>query len=140
TYKLRGGRFANNRDKWRAYRESLTEFQPEILHAQEALAYGPMLAHLPRFPRVLMPWGPDIESLADPKTPREARRLIERACRAADVITANGPGLEEAWTRLTGLPWDRFQMFSWGTNTRRFSPRSVEEQGATCRRLGLDKK
>lgn len=136
TFKLRGGPFANNRDKWKAYARAVTAEAPDVLHAQEALCYGPTLARLPGFPRVLTPWGADAERLAG-ATGLE-RRLLLDAFRAADVVTTNGPGLERHWSQLAGVPEDRFDLFSWGVEPRVFHRRDGDGQAAARARLGLD--
>ena len=134
AFKLGGGPFANNRHKWRAYREAILAEKPDLLHAQEALAYGPMLAHFPGFPRVLTPWGPDMERLAEGG---EAAALVRQGLEAADMVATNAPGLEEHWARLSGLPRERFQLFSWGVNTTCFRPRPEAERRAVRGELGL---
>ncbi|MCC5875571.1 MAG: glycosyltransferase family 4 protein [Candidatus Sumerlaeia bacterium] len=121
VFKLRGGEYANNTHKWRAYIDLIRAENPDVIHAHEALSYGPMLAHMPPdIPRALTPWGPDIESLKGEN--REVRELVKRALRAADVITTNAPGLEAHWSTLTGAPREKFRLFSWGVNPGEFRP------------------
>jgi glycosyltransferase involved in cell wall biosynthesis len=134
-FKLSRDPLANNRHKWRAYAPAIAAAAPDIIHAQEALAYGPMLAHLGAWPRVLMPWGPDVEALAAPHDARGP--LIRAAAAAADVITTNAPGLEDHWSRLLGVPADRFDFFSWGVDTARFRPAPPDTVAAMRARLGI---
>lgn len=136
VFKIRGGPYANNREKWRVYRPLLRALRPDVLHAQEALAYGPTLARFPEIPRVLTPWGPEMERLAE-EPGSEASGLVRQACAAADVISTNAPGLEDHWARLTGVSPDRFNLFSWGVDTEVFKPRRPEECSAVRARLGL---
>jgi len=125
-FRVLGGEFANNRHKGRLYKPIVAAENPDIVHAHEALAYGPALADLPEYPRVLTPWGPDMEKLADPKT--EAAKLVRLAVQSADVITSNAPGMEARWAALSGIAEDRFRLFPWGVNTGFFFRRSDEEQ------------
>lgn len=127
VFKLRGGRYANNRHKWAVYKPIVDRIRPDIIHAHEALVYGPTLRHFPRYPRVLTPWGPDIEMLANPSL-KEERELILQAVESADILTTNGPGLEAHWAKLAGVPAERFRMFSWGVNGSLWKPRSTTEQ------------
>ncbi|MBX3729582.1 MAG: glycosyltransferase, partial [Candidatus Sumerlaeia bacterium] len=136
SFKLRGGPYANNRDKWRAYGRALRAWKPDLLHAHEALAYGPMLAHFPEFPRVLMPWGGDIESLRGDDVERAA--LVRGALHAADAITANAPGLEEEWAALAGIDRAALDLFAWGIDTTCFAPVADDRADAIVRDLGLD--
>lgn len=135
VYKIRGGALANDRHKWRAYDRVIRREKPDLLHAQEALAYGPTLAHFPQFPRVLTPWGPDMESLKGEN--REVRELVIQGAQAADVITTNAPGLEEHWCQLTGVPRDKFRLFSWGVDIRQFRPRDEGEASKFAAGLGI---
>lgn len=137
VYKVKGGPYANNAEKWRAYEDIIIEGDPDILHASEALAYGPTLAHFPQYTRVLTPWGPDMEKLADPATPEEARSLIKLACQSADILTTNAPGLEAHWAKLADIPIERFHNFSWGTDTQIFAPVSEPQQRAIRAMLNL---
>jgi glycosyltransferase involved in cell wall biosynthesis len=137
VFKLKGGPYANNREKWRAYRRVIDEERPDILHAHEALAYGPTLAHFPEYRRVLTPWGPDIELLDRSDGDPEARDLVRTACASADLITTNAPGLEDHWARLTAQPSDKFRLFSWGVDLTIFHPQSREKQRALRERLRL---
>jgi len=135
-FKIRGGPHANERGKARAYAAAIRRFAPDVLHAHEALGYGPMLGRFPRYPRVLTPWGPDIESLAAGRGD-ERDQLVQAACRAADLIAANAPGLEDRWAQLTGVARDRFRMFSWGVDLTVFQRASEERQAGVRARLGL---
>lgn len=135
VFKLRGGPYANNWHKWRAYSEALLAAQPDVLHAMEATAYGPMLARFPQFPRVLTPWGSDVECLDGGD--EERRRLSMAALRAADVVATNAAGLEERWAQLSGQPRDKFRLFPWGIDRKVFRPAPKEEQAAVCERVGI---
>jgi glycosyltransferase involved in cell wall biosynthesis len=136
SFKLRGGPYANNRDKWQAYSRALRAWKPDLLHAHEALAYGPMLAHFPEFPRVLMPWGGDIESLRGGDAERAA--LVRGALHAADAVTANAPGLEEEWAALAGIERAALKLFAWGIDTALFTPVADDAAHAALRILGLN--
>lgn len=114
TYKLRGGTYANNRDKWRAYQNRITIWRPDILHAHEALAYGPMLTHFPQYARVLTPWGTDMQSLREEDP--ERRKLVHRAVHAAGVVSTNAPGFESEWAGLANVGTEKFRLFSWGVD------------------------
>lgn len=136
VFKLQGGPHANNRHKWRAYRDQLLDEKPDLIHAQEALAYGPTLAHLPAdIPKVLTPWGPDMESLRGKD--REVGELVRLAVRSADVITTNAPGLEDHWSALSGVERERFRLFSWGIDRKVFHRRGGAERRAMAGALGL---
>ncbi len=136
TFHLRGGRHANARDKWRVYTPLVHEFAPHVVHAHEALTYGPVLEQLGDYPRVLTAWGPDVERLAT-RPDGEPSRLVRRALHAADVITTNGPGLEEAWSTMAGIPTDRFRLFPWGIDTGLFAPAGEVAQLALRERLAI---
>lgn len=137
VFKLRGGPYANNRHKWWAYRDSFPGVRaPDVVHAQEALAYGPTLARVPGgFAKVLTPWGPDMESLRGGN--REVGELVRLAVRSADRITTNAPGLEEHWSALSGVERERFRLFSWGIDLGTFHRRGEEERRALAEELGL---
>lgn len=137
AFKIVGGRYANSRDKWRAYSAALHAFAPDIVHAMEAVNYGPSLVHFPGYARVLTPWGRDIESLAWPDLDPERRRLVLAGCAAADVITTNGPGIEDHWAALMNVPRERLHFFPWGIDTAVFRPTDTESQRALRTRLGL---
>lgn len=128
TYKIRGGALANNRDKWRVYLPHIKVQNPDIVHAHEALGYGPILPHVPRtIPKVLTPWGPDVEEcVTNPRSPRA--RLVAKACKSADVITTNAGGLESSWAKALSIPETRFNFFNWGTNLSIFKPVPKEER------------
>lgn len=138
VFKLQGGPYANNANKGRIYRPLVEAFAPDIIHAHEALVYGPALADYPDCPRVLTPWGPDIEALANPATPAQAARLTRLACASADVITTNGPGLESHWAALTRQSAEKFRLFSWGVDEQFFTPASLEAQKALRKELLLN--
>lgn len=135
VFKLRGGRWANNIHKWRAWKPIIEEEKPDVLHAHEALAYGPMLAHFPDYPKILTPWGPDMEALAGDD--QEVARLVRQGLESADLISTNAPGLEEHWSRLSGLPAEKFRLFSWGVDSEEFSPAPAEKQREIRQRLGI---
>lgn len=137
TFKLRGGRYANSRDKWRAYRDDLVSFRPDVLHAMEAVNYGPSLLRFPQFPRVLTPWGRDIESLAWLDIDPERKRLVLEGCAGADVVATNAPGLESHWASLMQLQPERLRFFPWGIERSIFRPRPIEEQQGLRQRLGI---
>jgi glycosyltransferase involved in cell wall biosynthesis len=134
AFKVDGGIYANNRHKWRVYRPLIEEAKPDVLHAMEALAYGPTLHHFPGTPRVLTPWGPDVESLQG--RDRERAELVLQGMLAADRIATNAPGLEGHWSDLSGLTRERFDLFPWGVDSGIFhaaAPLDSELQ----QRLGL---
>lgn len=122
TFKLRGGPLANNRDKWRLYRPMIEACNADLIHAHEALGYGPILPKLrTSVPTILTPWGPDVESAIQEKTTEKAR-LVLGGLQAADVITTNANGLESYWSDELGIPKERFRFFPWGVNTELFCP------------------
>lgn len=136
VFKLRGGPYANNAHKWWAYINLMKRERPDLIHAHEALSYGPTLAHMPpSIPRVLTPWGPDIESLKGQN--KEVKELVLRAVHAADLITTNAPGLEGHWSTLTGTPRDKFRLFSWGVDMGGFRPAPASSIEALSRELNL---
>lgn len=128
TYKLRGGPLANNRDKWRVYLPLIQSIKPDIVHAHEALGYGPILPHVPKgIPRVLTPWGPDIEAALNNPISEKAR-LVQKACHAAQAIVTNAGGLEEHWSTRLKISKERLYFFPWGTNLSVFKPVTREER------------
>jgi glycosyltransferase involved in cell wall biosynthesis len=136
AFKFRGGTYANNWHKWIAYRDAIHAEKPDILHAMEARAYGPMLAHFPEYPRVLTPWGSDIRRLIAARATgslTEEARLVDQALRASDIISTNAPGLEEEWSSGTGISKDRFQLFGWGVDTDIFRPPDGPRSSASAR-------
>jgi glycosyltransferase involved in cell wall biosynthesis len=135
VFKVKGGPLANNRDKWRAYEKLIDKESPDILHAHEALSYGPTLAHFPQYRRVLSPWGPDMELLSSDR--EEEKSLVQQAVQAADIITTNAPGLEKHWAGLSNQPIEKFNLFSWGVNTSTFHPRSKTDQEALLSKLSI---
>lgn len=135
TYRLHRAPHATSRDKWRVYAPLIKRINPTILHAHEALIYGPVLPHFPKYHRVLTPWGPDFQNLREPESP--AGRLVLAAARAADVIITNAPGMEEEWSRLTGMPRERFDLFSWGVDLAHFKPREQWEMQDLRERLSI---
>lgn len=135
TFKLSSDPYANNRNKWKVYKPLVDAEGPDILHAHEALAYGPMLARFQEYPRVLTPWGPDMELLAGPD--QDAAQLVRQAVVNADVITTNAPGMEKRWAELAQIPEERFQLFPWGIDRKTFHPRPDEEQLAIRLELGI---
>ena len=76
TFKFRGGKYANNRDKWAVYKPLIEEEKPDVLHAQEAIAYGPILPRFPEYARVLTPWGMEMENLEERGFPRSIFREL----------------------------------------------------------------
>lgn len=156
AFKLRGGKYANNHHKWLAYRDAIVTIQPDVLHAMEGRAYGPMLARFPKYPRVLTPWGTDMEQFVRYKettkaaagvlsdTFHSARQLIEEAkltelaLRSADMISTNAPGLEGEWARASGLDKSKFALFSWGVDTGVFRPVARLECEPLLRAVGID--
>lgn len=132
AFKVHGGAHANSRFKYLAWRGVIERLGPDIIHAHEAKGYGPTLAHLHGTPKVLTPWGPDVETLTDPGS--EPAALVRRALHAADVITTNGPGLEAHWSALSGVPRERFDLWSWGIDIARFSTERTDEDAALERR------
>lgn len=133
AFKVHGGPMANSRFKYLAWRDTIRQIKPDILHAHQAQSYGPTLAHFLDLPRVLTPWGPDVEAIAgdDP----QVSQLVLQALRSADVITTNGPGLEDHWSRLAAVPKDRFDLWSWGIDVTRFAPNRAGEDDALARRF-----
>ena len=125
----------NERFKWAAYHQAIHDFAPDVIHAQEAVGYGPSLAHFPEYARVLMPWGSDMESLAD--SPPKRAAMIRSGAAAAHVITTNACGLESHWSQLSGVPEERFELFSWGVDFGVFRRPDAETVAAVARRLGL---
>ncbi|MEQ8819508.1 MAG: glycosyltransferase family 4 protein [Sumerlaeia bacterium] len=140
SFKLRPHPLANERDKWRAYRMKLIAEGPAVIHAHEALGYGPVLPHFAQFPSVLTPWGPEIEDLGRADCGRLKRRLILSGVQAATLISTNAEGLEEHWKRLTAAPREKFRFFSWGVDTQAFSPSTPKEIDRVCKKLGLREK
>ncbi|MGF1572513.1 MAG: glycosyltransferase [Sumerlaeia bacterium] len=126
TYKIRGGELANNRDKWKVYLPYIKQFNPDLIHAHEALGYGPILAYTSKaIPKVLTPWGPDVEdALLHPTTSKG--RLVIQACKSADAIVTNANGLEDKWAAGLSIPKSKFHFFTWGVNTAHFKPVSRE--------------
>jgi len=113
TYKLRPHMHANSRDKWKVYLPLIKNLRPQIVHAQEALGYGPVLPKINDIPKVLTPWGPDIEKVQfEPET--LAAELVKNGARSADIISTNANGLEDHWSKLLGVNKDRFDFFPWG--------------------------
>ncbi|CAN5218964.1 hypothetical protein BH09SUM1_BH09SUM1_26310 [soil metagenome] len=135
AFKIRGGPYANNIHKWRAYRRIIEEERPDVIHAHDALVNGPTLAHFPKNPRVLTPWGPDVELLE--RGPKEKQRLVRHAVKSADIIVTNAPGMEERWSRLMGVSRDRLRLFSWGIDTHIFQPRTEPEKLTIRAELGV---
>jgi hypothetical protein len=136
AFKWHGGPLANSRFKHLAWAPVLDRERPEILHAHEAVAYGPMLHHFPEYPRVLTPWGTDVERLADADP--EWAFLIRQGLHAADVVTTNGPGLEAHWSRLSLLPQERFSLWSWGVDIDIYQPEPrVGDQELVSGLLGI---
>ncbi|MEO8376596.1 MAG: glycosyltransferase [Candidatus Sumerlaeota bacterium] len=141
AFKIRGGTYANNWHKWRAYAHQVMDFKPAIAHAMEARAYGPILPHLPHVPRVLTPWGTDMRCLDEkdlaPQRPEESA-LVRESVDAADIIATNAPGKELLWQRISGLPADRFELFPWGFDEAIFRY-DANDNGTRGRKLlGVD--
>lgn len=109
--------------------------QPDVVHAMEALAYGPMLMQCESWPRVLTPWGPDVEGLdgSDP----ERDRLVHTALRNAEVVATNAPGLEESWAERTELDPSLFYFFAWGVDAPFLATRNEAMERRLIERCGL---
>ncbi|MDK2973314.1 MAG: L-malate glycosyltransferase [Candidatus Sumerlaeota bacterium] len=133
TFKIGASPYANNREKWHAYKRALRAWKPDVLHAHEALAYGPMLPHFPEFPRVLTPWGGDMASLGG--SDAERAKLVLAACGAADVIATNAPGFEESWAAASGVEIECFHLFSWGVDLETFKRSDAQESKALLEKV-----
>lgn len=120
AFKLNDPQWGNNRFKYRAYLPHITRFRPDVVHAMEALGYGPILAHVKGAARVLTPWGTDVMDW--PKRSPVARSLAESAIAAAHRITTNAPGLETELLEGFRVEPRRIHLFSWGIDLSVFRP------------------
>lgn len=135
AFKLRPSPWAANRDRWRMFRRPLRAFAPDALMVHEALRTGPILARLHGWPSVLVPWGSDVESLAESQGLK--RSLVLKALAFASIVSTNAPGMEERWARLSGLPESKFRLFPWGVDDAVFRPRGADEQRAARESCGI---
>ncbi len=126
---------ANNRHKARAWRSTIEELNPDIVHAHEALNYGPMLSDFPEYIRILTPWGSDMQNLRREKT--EKASLVRKSVQSADVITSNAPGMEKPWSAWSGEPLEKFKLFSWGIDTNVFHLKGEESSSSIRTDLGI---
>lgn len=141
AFKVKGGTYANNWHKWMAYRDGVNWFDPHFIIAMEARAYGPMLKHFPKVPRILMPWGTDMRCL-DPddlalKRPEESK-LVRQAVDNSDIITTNAPGRESRWARISKLPENRFVLSAWGIDPKIFFLRRGNDESTILPLPGLE--
>lgn len=135
VFGIGGDEYANNRHKNRVYVPALRAWKPDVVHAMEALGYGPVLSHAGEWPRVLTPWGSDV--LAHARSNPAARELVTRAMQSADIISTNAPGLEEELSTFFSVPRDRFAFFSWGVDTRVFNRTARQNKSVVRARLGI---
>jgi len=113
--------------KWIPYRKEVAQFNPDIVHAMEALSNGLTLALCGNYPKILTPWGNDI--FHDPFQSRIAHFLVKSGLKAASVVSTNHPTLGDYLDRTFNIPKEKVQCFSWGIDLKIFHPHKQREAG-----------
>ena len=141
AFKLDRRPYGNNRWKYLAYRRALKDFRPDVIHGMEALFNGVTTARLlgPKGPpRILMPWGNDIEY--DPFHSPYARKLVQYALRNVEHIVGNRPGMEDFLLKHFGVPREKVTGFSWGVDLSVFRSDLKTEAAALREKLCISRR
>jgi len=135
AFKIYPKPYGNERFKWIPYRREVRRFNPDIVHAMEALGYGFALAHCGNYPKILSPWGNDI--FYDPFKSHIAKFLVTTGLKKADKITSNCPNLGEYLNKIFGIPKEKVVGFSWGIDLKVFNPFKKREAAEIRKQLEI---
>jgi glycosyltransferase involved in cell wall biosynthesis len=125
AFKIHPKPYGNYSFKWIPYRKEVKKFKPDIVHAMEALGYGLTMALCGSYPKVLTPWGNDI--FYDPFHSKIAKFHVNKALKAATVVSTNHPALGDYLHETFHIPKDKVRCFSWGIDLKIFNPHKQKE-------------
>lgn len=114
----------------------LTNIQPDVLHAHEAVNYGRLAALTGFHPLVITPWGTDIFI----KSEKLFQKPITRVTLArADLITCDGENTKQSMVERFGVNPQNIALIRFGVDTKKFIRMQKDEK--LKRKLGIfDKK
>ncbi|MBI3736170.1 glycosyltransferase family 4 protein [Candidatus Sumerlaeota bacterium] len=135
AFKLTPQPHGNSIWKYLHYRPILREFAPEIVHGFEAYYNGLATAWAGDYPKVLTPWGKDVQH--DAFQGPLWRWIVRRSLEGVDVITTNDETMPEFLEMKFGVPRAKTNPFSWGVDLAIFNPGHASAAGEWRRKLDI---
>jgi len=109
-------------------RNLIKRLKPDVLHAHYVTNYGLFAALCGFHPFVLTAWGSDVLFDTSGRAISMIKKIIAKYVLArADLMTCDADHMKEAMSRL-GVDPEKIKLIFFGIDTRKFSPRSGDEQ------------